>query len=419
MGQTITFGAHEVDPAAAPPGVVFSAADGATAPAASVGTRFAEGAWKNLNPLGLVHAVAHPIDTLGALIDAQVEQIQQAKSLYGQRRYTEAAGHLGAGLLPLVGPPAAKAGERIGSGDIAGGLGEATGLLAALEAPKVVPKVVGAATRAATAGVTRAVEALPSGSLAADIAPDLVGAVFPRTANSMRVLQKIRAKLGDAAAADVPAATTKGGIPPPADLTAPHLDTSTPIPPSQLTTQQLAERMLYGRDFGPREAPVPKPPLGARSAATAPAAPPIDAPPLAAPPDVPAPPAAAAAPAPAPTSPAASTWSPQRIRNEVGLAARRGKLTLSDAQLDQADALVQAGQSPASAVRSVAPPPKVKITAAEMGVYTELRRRGLTQAQAADLIATQRQLAQSLGTPSSEAIRQAVEQRNLTGRWDE
>jgi hypothetical protein len=204
-------------------------------------------------------------------------------------------------------------------------------------------------------------------------------------------------------------------VPGPVDPAAPHLDRSVPVPPSALTPQQLRERIFSGQGIPPPA--VEKPPLGARAAATAPAAPPIDAAPPASPPDVPAPPAAAAAPAPAPTSPAASTWSPQRIRNEVGLAARRGKLTLSDAQLDQADALVRAGQSPASAVRSVAPAPKLTVTAAEMSAYTALRRAGKTQQEAVAVLQAQRDLAARLGTPTSEAVRQAVEERNLTGRW--
>jgi len=41
-------------------------------------------------------------------------------------------GHTAAGLVPLVGPPAAHAGERISEGDVAGGLGEAAGLSTAL-----------------------------------------------------------------------------------------------------------------------------------------------------------------------------------------------------------------------------------------------------------------------------------------------
>jgi hypothetical protein len=248
-----------------------------------------------------------------------------------------------------------------------------------------------------------------------------------------------RGRGGGAAAAEAEAAA--GGAPP-TDPAAPHLDRSVPVPPSTLTPQQLRERVFYGQNAPPPA--VEKPPLGARAAATAsaPTGPSQPPPPVldpeaqairdqtapfsatpgarpASPPAAPAPPADLGTPAPASTSPAVSNWSPQRIRNEVGLAARRAKLSLSDDQLAQADALVRQGQSPPSAVRSVAPPPKLKVTAAEMGLYTNLRQRGLTQAQAMETVAAQRQLAQSLGTPSSEAIRQAVEQRNLTGRWDE
>lgn len=101
-------------------------------------SRFVAGAAKNLNPIGLVSAAVHPIDTAKALITAQTEQLAKAKKMYAEGRYSEAIGHLGAGVLPLVGPPAANAGERIGSGDVAGGLGEAAGLIASVEAPRVI-----------------------------------------------------------------------------------------------------------------------------------------------------------------------------------------------------------------------------------------------------------------------------------------
>jgi hypothetical protein len=213
------------------------------------------------------------------------------------------------------------------------------------------------------------------------------------------------------------AKTEPGSLPAPADPAAPHLDTSVPVKASDLTPQQLAERVAYGRDFGPRAAPVEKPPLGSRLSATAP---PVDVAPVASPPVAPAPLADPGTPAPAPTSPAASTWSPQRIRNEVGLAARRAKLSLSDDQLAQADALVRQGQSPPSAVRTVAPPPpvpKLKVSAAEMAAYTKLRRAGKSESEAIAALQMQRDLAASLGSPTSEAVRQAVEERNATGRW--
>ena len=48
------------------------------------------------------------------------------------RQAAATIGYTGAGLLPLVGPAAAHAGERIASGDVAGGLGEGAGLATAL-----------------------------------------------------------------------------------------------------------------------------------------------------------------------------------------------------------------------------------------------------------------------------------------------
>ena len=62
---------------------------------------------------------------------AAVDQAHRAASDFQQGRWLEGAGHAGAALLaPLgVGPGAAKAGEQIGQGNIAGGLGTATGVL--------------------------------------------------------------------------------------------------------------------------------------------------------------------------------------------------------------------------------------------------------------------------------------------------
>jgi hypothetical protein len=148
--------------------------------------------------------------------------------------------------------------------------------------------------------------------------------------------------------------------------------------------------------------------------------------PVASAPAAPAPPTAPATPQFAPTPPPPSGsgfgWSPQQIRNEVGQAARRAKLTLSADDLAQADALVQAGQTPETAVRTVAPPPKppkLKVTAAEMGEYTRLRKLGKSHAEATGIVQAQRDFAARFGTPSSEAVRQAVEKRNVTGEWPE
>ena len=50
------------------------------------------------------------------------------------RVFIQQIGH-GLGIIPIIGTPAASAGEQIGSGDIAGGLGTAAGLLGGQVAP--------------------------------------------------------------------------------------------------------------------------------------------------------------------------------------------------------------------------------------------------------------------------------------------
>ena len=118
--------------------------------------RFAAGAGEYLNPISMVsgayQAVRHPLDTASQMLQAQVGEAQKAKGLFGEGRYTEAAGHLGAAVLPIVGPMAARAGEAIASGDIAGGLGQATGLIGTSALPSVAR------------GATKAVQSIiPSG----------------------------------------------------------------------------------------------------------------------------------------------------------------------------------------------------------------------------------------------------------------
>jgi hypothetical protein len=111
--------------------------------------------------------------------------------------------------------------------------------------------------------------------------------------------------------------------------------------------------------------------------------------------------------------------SPQRIRNEVGLAARRLKVTLSEEQSAAVETLVRQGTAPAEAVATVVPPPvpKLKVTAAEMSAYTALRKLGKTHQQALDAVQAARDLAQQLATPSTSTAQQAVADRNLSVRW--
>lgn len=108
--------------------------------------RFTKGAYSTtLEPLGdLAHKYWHDVTTpanatgdnfisdLAASIAAgHVDQAHKAIDAFHEGRYTEAAGHAMGAAVPLVGPAAAQAGEAIGKGDVAGGLGQGAGLLGA------------------------------------------------------------------------------------------------------------------------------------------------------------------------------------------------------------------------------------------------------------------------------------------------
>ena len=83
-----------------------------------------------------------PLDTLGEIAGAQLDQFSKAKQDYAQGHYSEMLGHAGAGLLPVLGPAAAHAGEVMGQGganNIARGLGEGAGLIASLGLGKSAP----------------------------------------------------------------------------------------------------------------------------------------------------------------------------------------------------------------------------------------------------------------------------------------
>lgn len=110
-----------------------------------------------VNPLPTLKRLAS--DPMGVVKDAagaQIDQFRQAgNDLTNTRemprlgdRLSSAYGHGMAGLLPLIGPAAAQAGEQIGSGDTAGGMGRAAGLIAPIVAGPAVAKGVGKAIEA-------------------------------------------------------------------------------------------------------------------------------------------------------------------------------------------------------------------------------------------------------------------------------
>lgn len=104
--------------------------------------RFRAGALDALNPLPMLRRIGEAsqdprgpqmgagqlvADVAGGIGRSHLETGRKAYDAFRQGRYSEAAGYGGATLLPVVGPMAARIGERIGSGDVAGGLGEAVG----------------------------------------------------------------------------------------------------------------------------------------------------------------------------------------------------------------------------------------------------------------------------------------------------
>lgn len=125
----------------------------------------------------------------------------------------------------------------------------------------------------------------------------------------------------------------------------------------------------------------------------------------------------------APAPPAGSGWSPQRIQNELGLAARRSKVTLTEEEYAAAAEQVAQGHAPAGvvsqlkAMKAAQAPPKLRLDSEESKVYTQLRRTGKTHQEASQAIEQLRTLAAKLGTPASAVVRSQVADRNATGRW--
>lgn len=114
--------------------------------------------------------------------------------------------------------------------------------------------------------------------------------------------------------------------------------------------------------------------------------------------------------------------SPQRIQNELGLAARRAGVTLTEPQYQQAAELVKQGQVPTEAVLSIAKPAaavKEKLSGAEFQAAQSLIEKGLASDVALKTVLGQREFAARFGLPTNETVRTKVATRNATGRWQE
>lgn len=157
-------------------------------------------------------------------------------------------------------------------------------------------------------------------------------------------------------------------------------------------------------------------------------------------------PSASPATASAPRAGSGPSWlkpgeviSPQRIQNELGIQARRQKVTLTEPQYKAATEMVAQGSSPAEAVadvarRTAAPsaasaapaaatpstpavPSKAngtsraKLTADEADEYLRLLEKGKTHEEAVAALMQQRQLAAKPGTLTPEAMRREIAER--------
>lgn len=122
---------------------------------------FVGGAAKHLNPVamlqGAAQAVAHPIDTAGAMLGEQGRVYEKAKQAFGKGDYIEGVRHILGFLLPMLGPAIDEAGDKAQSGRLAEGLGEAAGLGLQPKMPGAVAKAAGAAARAAPAAAEAAI----------------------------------------------------------------------------------------------------------------------------------------------------------------------------------------------------------------------------------------------------------------------
>lgn len=95
--------------------------------------RFASNLGEQINPVtivkGLANTVMHPIDTGVGILKAANEQRLKAHDEMDKGNYGQMAARSVAAAIPILGPAAAQAGEQIAEGDIAGGLGKATGIV--------------------------------------------------------------------------------------------------------------------------------------------------------------------------------------------------------------------------------------------------------------------------------------------------
>lgn len=107
----------------------------------TVGT-FVSHAAQGLNPMPLIHAVRHPLDTVAGIVDSHVQTAMKALDAYHEGNYQDAAVHALNALIPLIGPGIDKAATDLRDGKVASALGDATAIGLSVKAPEVAGRAL-------------------------------------------------------------------------------------------------------------------------------------------------------------------------------------------------------------------------------------------------------------------------------------
>ena len=103
---------------------------------------FASGVWQQINPAsgfkGAAQLAAHPIDTYEADATARQELLNKAQESFKNGDYLQGTAHALYGIIPFLGPQMESAGEDIGKGKVAAGVGKSVGMGAAIAGPSAV-----------------------------------------------------------------------------------------------------------------------------------------------------------------------------------------------------------------------------------------------------------------------------------------
>lgn len=109
---------------------------------------FAQGLWSKVNPAaavtGTAQLAAHPLSSYVSDATQRQSLLNQAEKDFKNGDYAKGVARTLYGVIPFMGPQMASAGTKIGTGDVASGLGESVGLGLAASSPAIARAVPGA-----------------------------------------------------------------------------------------------------------------------------------------------------------------------------------------------------------------------------------------------------------------------------------